>query len=83
MVSQVVPGAELLATAKEIAGAIAAQPTIAVQGTIRAVWAARQMGSANALTQAATILTLGNQPDALGAGNESFNSGKRIEWKLR
>lgn len=83
LVSQVVPGSDLLATAQETAAALAAQPTNAIQGTIKAVWAARQMGPAAALTQAATILALGNQPDALGAGNETFNSGKRIDWKLR
>ena len=83
LVSQVVPGSDLLATAQETAAALAAQPTNAIQGTIKAVWAARQMGPVAALTQAATIVTLGNQPDALGAGNEAFNSGKRIDWKLR
>jgi enoyl-CoA hydratase/carnithine racemase len=83
LVSEVVPGPELLATAQEVAGVIASQAPAAIQGTLKAVWAARELGASAALAQAATILTLGNQPDALGAGNDSFKSGARIRWKLR
>jgi enoyl-CoA hydratase/carnithine racemase len=77
-VQDVVPLAELAATAGRIAHALAAQPAAAVQGTLRALWAAREMARAQALAMAPHLVTLGNQPEALAEGQAAFQSGVRI-----
>lgn len=82
-VQDVVPSADLLTTAGRIAGAMAAQPAAAVQGTLRALWAAREMSRKQALSMAAQLVLLGNQPEAIAEGQQMFTSGKRIEWKPR
>ncbi len=82
-VQDVVPGADLMATAMTIATAIASQPAAAVQGTLRSLWAAREMARAQALAIAPHLVTLGNQPDALAEGQAAFSSGQRITPRLR
>jgi enoyl-CoA hydratase/carnithine racemase len=82
-VQDVVPGAQLLETAHAIATAIASQPAAAVQGTLRSLWAAREMARAQAVAMAPHFVTLGNQPEALAEGQASFSSGQRIEPRLR
>jgi enoyl-CoA hydratase/carnithine racemase len=77
-VQDVVPLAELEATAGRIAHALASQPAAAVQGTLRSLWAAREMARAQALAMAPHLVTLGNQSDALAEGQEAFRSGVRI-----
>ena len=82
-VQDVVSGADLLTTAGSIAQAIASQPAAAVQGTLRSLWAAREMGRAQALAMAPHLVSLGNQPDALAEGQQAFASGQRIQPRLR
>ncbi|MUH51998.1 MAG: enoyl-CoA hydratase/isomerase family protein [Actinobacteria bacterium] len=82
-VQDVVPAADLLDTANAIAQAIASQPAAAVQGTLRSLWAAREMGRAQALAMAPHLVTLGNQAEALAEGQAAFASGQRIEPRLR
>jgi enoyl-CoA hydratase/carnithine racemase len=82
-VQDIVPAADLLRTAHTIAGAIASQPAASVQGTLRALWAAREMGRAQALATAPHLVALGNQPDALAEGQAAFTSGQRITPRLR
>jgi enoyl-CoA hydratase/carnithine racemase len=77
-VQDVVALAELEATAGRIAHALAAQPAAAVQGTLRALWAAREMARAQALAMAPHLVALGNQPEALAEGQAAFASGVRI-----
>ncbi|GAA4983748.1 enoyl-CoA hydratase/isomerase family protein [Yinghuangia aomiensis] len=62
MVSQVVPAAELRQTAQWAAEVIAQQPPHAVEGTVRAVWAARDMTRAQALSVAPHLTALGSLP---------------------
>ncbi|TVR26257.1 MAG: enoyl-CoA hydratase/isomerase family protein [Ilumatobacter sp.] len=76
-VQDVVPADQLLDTAGRIAHAIAAQPAAAVEGTLRSLWAAREMARAQALAMAPHLVTLGNQPDALAEGQQAFTSGER------
>jgi len=83
LVSEVVALADLRPRAGEVAATIASQPTIAVQGTIRALWAAMEMTRTQALKMADAIVTLGNQPESIEEGLATFRSGNRIEWKLR
>ncbi len=82
-VQDVVSGEVLLATAQAIAKAIASQPAAAVQGTLRSLWAAREMSRAQALAMAPHLVSLGNQADALAEGQATFASGQRIEPRLR
>ncbi len=83
LVSEVCPAAELHERAKWVADAIAAQPPVAVQGTLRAIWAANDMGRLNALAMAPSILTTGTDVSVLAAGADSFSSGARIEPRTR
>ena len=82
-VQDVVPAAELLNRAHAVADAIASQPAAAVQGTLRSLWAAREMARAQAVAMAPHFVALGNQPEALAEGQAAFSSGQRIEPHLR
>lgn len=67
LVSEVVPADELMDAALRAAGVVAACPTEAVQGTVRAVWSAREAARAQALAHAPHLIALGNAPDAVQA----------------
>lgn len=82
-VQDVVPAGELASTAGRIAHALASQPAAAVQGTLRSLWAAREMARAQALAMAPHLVTLGNQPEALAEGQAQFTSGVRIDPVVR
>jgi len=82
-VQDVVPLDELRAAAGRVAHAIASQPATAVEGTLRALWAARQMARAQALAMAPHLVTLGNTAEAMAEGQASFASGQRIEAHIR
>ncbi|MGZ4735313.1 MAG: enoyl-CoA hydratase/isomerase family protein [Acidimicrobiia bacterium] len=83
MVSEVAPAGELLERASWAANAIASQPALAIQGTVRAVWGAREMGGRQALRLGYAYIAMGTNPDSIAAGQKTFESGKRIDWKLR
>ncbi|MEY4340354.1 MAG: hypothetical protein RLZ14_2204, partial [Actinomycetota bacterium] len=82
-VQDVVPLADLRATAGRIAHAIASQPAAAVEGTLRSLWAARQMARAQALAMAPHLVTLGNTAEAMAEGQAMFASGRRITPEVR
>jgi enoyl-CoA hydratase/carnithine racemase len=83
MVQEVVPAADLLAAAHDVAARIASQPPLSVQATLRAVWYAQELGYRQALTVAKTLVPLGTDAASLAEGQELFESGKRIDWRLR
>ncbi len=83
LVQEVVPGAELLARAQALAGEIAASPPVAVQGTVRSIWLARELARAQALDLAKVYIGLGSDPDAIGEGQRGFESGRRITPRVR
>ena len=83
LVSEVVPAAELQGAADRLAAAIASQPPEAVQGTLRAIWAANDMGRLDALAMAPSILTTGTSLSAMAEGQATFSEGRRIEPRLR
>ncbi|WP_225447881.1 enoyl-CoA hydratase/isomerase family protein [Streptacidiphilus sp. P02-A3a] len=83
LVQEVVPAAELRAAAGRVAAAIAAQPALAVQATVRAVWYAQELGYRQALDVAKTLVQLGNDPAELARGQAAFASGARPPWRLR
>ena len=83
LVTEVVPGTELPAAAQRIAAAIASQPPSAVQASLRALWAARELTRAQMLDVGNTFLNLAMSPDALAEGQAVFSSGRRIAPTIR
>jgi hypothetical protein len=79
----VVSGEELSSAAAWAATAIAQAPPTAVQGTVRALWAARDLGRKDALDIGKILIRVGSDPADLLAGQQAFQSGKRIEPRIR
>jgi enoyl-CoA hydratase/carnithine racemase len=82
-VSEVVPRAQLNEAAGWVAETIASQPPLAVQGTLRAIWASAEMPRGQALANAYAFVKLGTNADSLKEGQKSFESGARPKWRLR
>jgi enoyl-CoA hydratase/carnithine racemase len=82
LVSEVVPGADLMERAMWVAGVIASAPVLAVQGTLRAVWAANELSRSQALAQVSTLVSLGTQYENIEQGHGAFKSD-RPQWRLR
>ena len=83
MVSEVVERSELRAAAERVARAIASQPPLAVQATLRAIWTAQELSRQQALEQGATYIAAGTSRESLDEGQRAFVSGQRVEWRLR
>jgi enoyl-CoA hydratase/carnithine racemase len=83
LVSEVVPAEGLNDAAGRAASVIASQSPRAVQATVRALWAARELTIRQALELGNEFLHLGTSADSVREGQESFTSGRRPEWKLR
>jgi enoyl-CoA hydratase/carnithine racemase len=83
LVSEVCPLAELRDRAKWIAAAIASAPPLAIQGTLRAIWAGQEHTWKQALELAYAYVGMGTNQDSIAEGQRMFASGKRIEWRLR
>ncbi len=62
---------------------IADAPPLAVQGSLRALWAGRDLTRGQALALGYAFVGLGNSEAALAEGQERFSSGARIDWRLR
>lgn len=62
MVSEVLPRAELWDRAHSIAASIAARPTKAIQGTVRAIWESLDMTRTMALQNGMAYTHIGNDP---------------------
>ena len=83
LVSEVVPKEQLHDAAAWAAEAIAAQPQLAIQGTVRAIWAARELSNRQAVALGYAFVGLGTDQDSIAEGQKLFESGTRIDWKLR
>lgn len=83
LVSEVTDPADLRERAGWIASAIASAPPMAVQGTLRAVWAGNDHTRRQALELAYAYVGLGSDRDNLDAGQRAFVSGERIEPRVR
>ncbi len=83
LVSEVVPFDELHAAAERVATAIAAQPPIAVQGTVRALWTALDMDRKNALDFGKVLIRAGSDPASLLEGQKAFSGGNRVKPRIR
>ncbi|MER7397095.1 enoyl-CoA hydratase/isomerase family protein [Streptomyces sp. NPDC000151] len=62
LVSELTAAGEALPAALRAAETVAAQPTEAVQGTVRALWAAKEAARTQALAHAPHLVALGNLP---------------------
>ncbi|MEV6729702.1 MULTISPECIES: enoyl-CoA hydratase/isomerase family protein [unclassified Streptomyces] len=62
LVSELTAPEELLPAALRAAQTLAGYPTEAVQGTVRALWSAKQAALQQALAQAPALISLGNLP---------------------
>jgi enoyl-CoA hydratase/carnithine racemase len=82
-VSEVVPGSEVVAAATTIATTFAAQAPLAVQATLRTLWAAKDMPNLQATDLGNLFLQLGTSMEALDAGQAMFASGTRVEPRIR
>ena len=83
LVTEVVPSSELRERAGWAAGVIAESHPVAVQATLRALWAGRELSRGQALGLGWAFVGLGNSPEALAEGQRKFSAGKRVEWRLR
>jgi enoyl-CoA hydratase/carnithine racemase len=83
LVQEVVPASGLHEAAERAALAIASQPPLAVQTTVRAVWYAQELGYRQALDVARTLTRLGTDEESMAAGQREFLSGRRPDWRPR
>jgi enoyl-CoA hydratase/carnithine racemase len=83
LVSEVVPADQLHDAVAWAAGEIAKAPPVAIQGTVRALWMARELSRLQALDQGRILVQLGSDPGALFEGQQSFSGGPRPKPRLR
>ena len=83
LVSEVVTREELPGAAEQLARTIASQPALAVQATLRAVWAGQELSRRQALDEGFAHIAAGTSREALDEGQRAFASGERVEWRLR
>jgi enoyl-CoA hydratase/carnithine racemase len=83
LVSEVVPGADLHDSALWASTEIANSPAVAVQGTVRALWMARELSRLQALDMGKILIRLGSDPKALYEGQQSFAAGRRVQPRKR
>ena len=82
LVSEVLAADELAAAAHQLAATIASQPALAVQATLRTLWAAKDLPINHATELGNVFLQIGTSVDALNEGQEVFK-GARIEPRIR
>jgi enoyl-CoA hydratase/carnithine racemase len=83
LASEIAPKEQLLERAAWAANAIASQPPLAIEGTVRAIWGARELGHRQALRLGYAYVGLGTNQDSIAEGQKLFESGTRIDWRSR
>ena len=83
LVQEVVPDDELIAAATWAAEGIAASPSLAVIGTVRAVWAGKENALRQALGMGYAFVGMGTSQESLAEGQAAFAAGKREPWRMR
>jgi enoyl-CoA hydratase/carnithine racemase len=83
LVSEVVPPEGLHDAVAWAAGEIAKAPAIAIQGTVRSLWMARELSRMQALDAGKVLIRLGSDPAALFEGQQAFSSGERTKPRFR
>jgi enoyl-CoA hydratase/carnithine racemase len=69
--------------ARWTAETIAASPPLAVQASLRALWAGRDTNRSQALAMGYAFVAMGNSEESLAEGQRRFASGTRQQWRLR
>jgi enoyl-CoA hydratase/carnithine racemase len=80
LVTEVTPREQLWERAHQLAAVIAAKPAAAIQGTVKAVWEARDLPPSTAIKMALTYTQLGN---ALGQAEVDRWSVPKAKWTER
>ena len=63
---------------------IASAPPLAIQGTVRSIWMAHEVGRRAAVSQVSSLVLLGTQYDNIATGQDNFKQPTgRVEWELR
>ena len=83
LVTEVVPADELAAQAAWLAEGVASLPANVSSGTLRAVWAANDLGPLGARSMAPSILSTATDKDVMKAGNDAFATQPRITPRIR
>lgn len=83
LVSEVVAADALHDTAAWAAEEIAKSPPIAIQGTVRALWMARELSRLQALDAGKVLIRVGSDPQSLMDGQQRFASGERLKPRTR
>ena len=83
LVSEVCPADELMERARWVADAIASQPAVGVQASLRSIWTANDLGTRQALSMGPSLLTTGFDMAGMEEGNAAFSSGRRIDPRIR
>ncbi len=83
LVTEIVKSENLLDSALEIAENIAAQPALAIQASLRAVWMGHELSRLQGISAGATLLGAGNTLESLAEGQKVFSSKTRIKPKIR
>jgi enoyl-CoA hydratase/carnithine racemase len=83
LVSEVVSPDALHDAAAWAAGEIAKAPPIAIQGTVRSLWMARELSRMQALDAGKILIRLGSDPTSLFEGQQAFASGERTKPRMR
>lgn len=80
LVTEITSNDGLWARAHEIAAGIARKPATAIQGTVRAVWEARDMPPSIALVNSYKFTQIGN---AIGTAEVDRKTAPKAKWTLR
>ena len=83
LVSEVAPGDDLMERARWAATAIASQPSVPVQATVKTIWATRELTRRQALEVAPQLLSAGLAAEHIAEGQRTFSSGQRIVPRRR
>ncbi len=83
LVTEVVPADQLHEQAAWLAESVASLPPNVSAGTLRAVWAANDLGPLGAASMAPSILSTATDKDVMRAGNEAFENQPRITPRIR
>jgi enoyl-CoA hydratase/carnithine racemase len=83
LVSEICPLSELPERAAWAAGEIAKAPSLAVQGTLRALWAGRELSRSQALSMGWAFVGLGTDQESIAEGQRAFSSGERTVPRIR
>ena len=76
------PRDRLWARAHEIAAKIAAKPSVATQGTVRAIWESLDTGRTQAMERGLSYTQIGN-PIGIPQVENMLQSGKRKPYETR